>query len=379
MKVVYCLNSLSTFGGIETVTITKANWLANNPDNQIWIVACCDDSLKTCIPLSDKVGFLGIKNRITWRFPWNIIQLIFKRAELKRELGQILFQINPDILISTGEVEKWVLPYIKGNWSLIREVHFVKDFRKRDISSPKDRLLTPLANILDYSFNIKSFHHIVVLTQDDKIKNWRNHYNISVIPNPIRFNLLSRSTQENKRILSIGRLVYAKNFSSLLRVFSLVVKQYPEWRLDIYGMGPDYEQLQSEIVSYGLLSSVRLMGINPRIEEALPKYSIFACSSRFEGQSMAILEAMACGLPIVSYDCPYGPRSVIRDSIDGFLVPPGEETTMADRICQLAGDISLRKRMGTSALERSKDYRIERIGKMWEELFQQLNNGSHAK
>ncbi len=91
-----------------------------------------------------------------------------------------------------------------------------------------------------------------------------------------------------------------------------------------------------------------------------PSSSILALSSRYEGFGLVILEAMACGLPVVSYACPCGPKDIITDGIDGFLVPDGDEIILAERICRLIEDEELRKRMGAAVFERTKDFTLDK-------------------
>ena len=102
--------------------------------------------------------------------------------------------------------------------------------------------------------------------------------------------------------------------------------------------------------------------------------SMLIMTSLYEGFGNVIIEAMSCGLPVVSYACPCGPKDIITDGVDGFLVPPKDEETLAERICRLIEDETLRCRLGGAALERSKDFGIERVLKMWTDLFTTLQN-----
>ena len=140
----------------------------------------------------------------------------------------------------------------------------------------------------------------------------------------------------------------------------MVKKRFPEWTLDIFGEGEEWDDLSSLIKGLSLSETVHLMGKSSMIQDVMPGYSVFALSSRFEGFGLVLVEAMSCGLPVVSYACPCGPRDIIRDGIDGFLVPPGDEATLAERICQLIEDENLRTKMGTAALERAKEFSFER-------------------
>lgn len=376
MKIVYCVNTLAFWGGLEMVTVAKANALARNPDNSVWIVTCCDDSHRTCAPVSDKVGIVGMKNELSKGFPWNILQWFLKKKTIKTGLRKILSEINPDVLISTGGFDKWIVPSVKGDWARIREIHFIKNYREKESGPIGVRMAAFFAEQIDYHFSIKRFDRIVVLTKEDKRVNWNDDDKVSVIPNPVRFEQGRFSSLDAKSIVAVGRLTHSKNFQSLLRVFSAVKARFPEWMLDIYGEGEDRDSLLARMDSLGLSSSVRLMGNTADIQERLPDYSVSVCSSLHEGFGMAIVEAMSCGIPVVSYDCPFGPGEIITDGLDGFLVPVGDESAMAERICRLIDDENLRKSMGSSAARRSVDFNIGSICGQWETLFHQMRDRS---
>jgi len=225
-------------------------------------------------------------------------------------------------------------------------------------------------------FVLKKYDRIVVLTQEDKERNWRPWKNVSVIPNPAPPSSRHASLIP-KRIIAIGRLTYQKNFSSLIRAFAIVGQQFPDWSLDIFGEGEEREALSSEIRSLGLNSSIRLMGKASDVPGILPDYSIFAMSSRFEGFPLVLVEALSCGLPVVSYACPCGPKDIIRDGVEGFLVPPGDEILLAERLCRLIKEENLRKRMGGAALERANVFSIEKIIPLWMSLFEELSENTY--
>lgn len=356
------------------VTVAKANVLARNPENSIWIVTCCDDSHRTCTPVSDKVGIIGMKNELSKGFPWNLLQWFLKRRAIKKSFLKVLSQINPDVLISTGGFDKWIVPSVKGKWARIREIHFIKNYREFDHGTSLVRIAAFIAEKIDYLFSIKRFDRIVVLTQEDKRVNWNNNDKVSVIPNPVRFEKEILSSLDAKSIIAVGRLTHSKNFQSLIRVFSLVKARFPEWTLDIYGDGEDRDILLAQIDSLGMSSSVRLPGNVHDMQDKMLEHSMLVCTSLHEGFGMAIVEAMSCGLPVVSYDCPFGPGEIITDGINGFLVPVGDEDAMTERICRLIEDDNLRKSLGSLAAERSRDYCIGSICERWETLFHQIRD-----
>ena len=373
MTIVYCIDSIHGVGGIQHITLIKASALAEINQNMVWIIYA-DDSGKLCFPLSDKVHTidLGINYyEDDWKSRWHVLKgILIKRRKHKSALKKVLTEIMPDVVISVGQSEKNLVPSIRGKWVTVREFHFVRNYRTLHARSFFDRIMAWGGDCLDRVV-LKRYDGIVTLTQEDKEINWCGWNNVSVIPNPVQLSTV-KSSLTSKRLLAIGRLVYLKNYASLIRAFSIVVKRFPEWSLDIFGEGNERRDLVSLIESLNLSDSVHLAGNQSNIKEHLPDYSLFALSSRFEGFSLVLVEALSCGLPVVSYACPCGPRDIVRDGVEGFLVPPGDETQLAERICQLIEDESLRRKMGTAALERAKEFSLETVIPMWTSLFEEL-------
>ena len=196
---------------------------------------------------------------------------------------------------------------------------------------------------------------------------------MTVMPNPVSFKCDTPSGLDEKRVVSVGRLDHMKNFPSLVNVFKKVNVKHPDWILEIYGDGPEMSAIQEQIAHYGLQNVVLMKGFTDNIQNAMTQSSIFAFPSLSEGMPMSLLEAMECGLPVVSYDCPHGPREIITDGSDGYLIPVNDENMMADRICRLIEDEELRKKMGQAAKIKAQSYQIESIIDRWMNLFNELS------
>ena len=173
-------------------------------------------------------------------------------------------------------------------------------------------------------------------------------------------------------MIAVGRLSAPKNFSSLIRAFRSVADYYPDWILEIYGEGNERIILQKQITSLHLENNVYLCGKTLDVQSNMCSSSIFVLSSIFEGLPLVMLEAMSCGLPVVSYDCPCGPKDIITDGTDGFLVPTDDEQMLAEKICYLIENPNIRTQMGAAALKKSENYHIDKIIPMWMGLFKRL-------
>lgn len=240
-----------------------------------------------------------------------------------------------------------------------------------------DKMLALAGDLRDYVFSIKKYDRIVVLTEEDKESNWKGNPKVVVIPNPVNVKRGICSKLDAKRVIAVGRLVPQKNFASLINSFGKVSLKHPDWRLDIYGEGPEREMLQRQISELSLDGKIRLNGNSQRILGEMVESSILAMTSHFEGFGVVLIEAMSVGLPVVSYACPCGPKDIITDGIDGFLIPPGNEEVLAERICELIEDESKRESMGKAALASVGRFDIDRIVLLWMDLFRK-DEDSHS-
>jgi glycosyltransferase involved in cell wall biosynthesis len=374
MILFYCLSNLNPQGGVDIVTFAKVNALCEIADNQIWL-AITENPDTLPLPLSPKVHLvdLGIRyNDNHSSFPWNLLVVLRKRHRHKKALALLLKEVRPDIVVSISNDVSF-LPSIKGSWKILREQHGTKKWDGTPTPSfGLKKLVYQVASIRERRILQKNADRIVVLTQGQKDFAWPNNERVVVIPNPTRLHVESSSLLNDKRAIAVGRLSFEKNFSSLVRVWSRVAASFPEWRLDIYGEGGEYSLIKKTIEKENLVGIVSLKGWSSHLEKELLSSSLFVQTSKYESFSLAILEACCCGLPIVAYDCPWGPRSIVKDGENGYLVPPEDEAAMADRICRLIEDSSLRKRMGASAFETSKQYGMDRIVSRWMALFEEL-------
>ena len=380
MKIVYCINTLC-FGSIDAMIIKKANALAEFPDNNIYIIVSnyvnYAEGSSAC-NLSSKVRLINLQldQQISGEWSNALVGLKFlvrKAYMYKHCLQKYLTEIDPDIVVSTGGIEKFMLPFIHGTWKLIREFHFSKKYRIFEANTLLNKLIAKLANWFEFGYVVKKYDHIVVLTHEDRNLHWKTTKNISVIPNAVELSPTPNvSSGFNKKIIAVGRLVRQKNFLSLIRAFRMVVFQHPDWVLEIYGNGPQKQMLQKAVDEMNLNDNVFLMGHAIQINEKMSEAYCFVLSSINEGFGLVLIEAMSNGLPVVAYDCPCGPKDIITDGIDGILVPTSNERILAEKICYLIEHPQKRIIMGEAAKEKATEYNIEKIIPLWMELFENL-------
>lgn len=181
-----------------------------------------------------------------------------------------------------------------------------------------------------------------------------------------------------KVVVAAGRLTRQKGFDLLVDAYAQVAHRYPDWQLHIYGSGEERGRLLAQILRLRLERQVRLMGYSGTLSEQLSQAALYVMSSRVEGFPMVLLEAMAVGLPVVSFDCPNGPADLVRQGTNGLLVRPGDVGGLADALCTVMADPSRRARMGEAARAMAREYDIGRISHRWETLFDELSRGPRA-
>ena len=221
-----------------------------------------------------------------------------------------------------------------------------------------------------YRYIEKRADTIVTLTEGDH-KKWIKAKRIQTIPNFSNMQIHQLCDCSKKRVISIGRLCKEKGFDRLLDIWKTVISKHPDWQLDIYGEGEMKEELE-HIIESDNIANVALRGITNTIGKELSNSSICVSTSYYEGFSLVLLEAIKHGVPCVSFDCPYGPQTIIEDNKCGYLVEDGNISLFAERLCTLMEDHSLRQKFSIASIERSKLFNVDSIMLQWKKLFEKL-------
>jgi glycosyltransferase involved in cell wall biosynthesis len=196
---------------------------------------------------------------------------------------------------------------------------------------------------------------------------------LAFIPNGIPAPGVPPSNGRAKLVVAAGRLIPSKRYDVLLRAFTKVMAERPDWQLRIYGAGKEAPALRALVLELGLHNHVRMMGQIAPIEPEWAKGSIAAVASDKEPFGMTLVEAMRCGVPVVSTDAPHGPGEILRDGEDGLLTPVGDPDAMGDALLRLINDDDLRRRMGAAALTNSARYDPSIVAEQYEALFAEIS------
>lgn len=378
IKIAYCIPGLHYPSGMERVLSLKANYLATQSDKyEIYIILTEGRGKSPYYKLLPEIHLIQLDINFDDLYTVSTVKKItgyFQKQKLfKKRLDQCLNEIRPDITISLLRREINFINDIQDGSIKIGEIHFAKanyrDFKNYHIPRMIQKLLARywMSQLIR---ELKKLKRFIVLSEEDKAQ-WTELNNVSVIYNPLSFYPDKISECNNKKVIAAGRYVPQKGFDLLINSWKIVATKHPDWTLCIYGDGMRQE-LQQQIDSLNLQNNCILKPTVNNITEKYTESSIFVLSSRYEGFGMVIIEAMACGIPPVSFTCPCGPKDIIQNNEDGLLVENGNIQQMADKICYLIEHEDERKRMGKAARENVKRFQIENIGKQWEELFKEL-------
>lgn len=371
MKILYINYSEAIWGGIEKVTIFKMNYFVNHYGYDVYLLTADQGDHPFPFKLDDRIHYedLGIHSYIQYRYKgfrryW---ERYVRKKLLYTKLSEKIHQIQPNIILCSNPYYIPVLVSIKGNIPLIAESHSGYDhLLEFDMMTWRRRLQTKM--LLK---KLRGADVLVALTQSDAIKWKKDHSNVMVIPNVVNLNQTGYySSYNNKRVIFVGRHSKQKAIPDLLNIWSSVHESHPDWELDMYveGFNTEFtksiEALNANINLYSPVSNI----MNRYIES-----SILVLTSLYEPFGLVIVEAMSCGLPVVSFEGD-GPCLIINDGKNGYLIKNRNMEEFANKLCCLIEDINLRQHLGQSAIISSMNYSSDKIMPKWKDLFDSLTS-----
>lgn len=391
MNILYLIPSLTNSGGMERVLTDKVNYLTKTGKYNVIIVTTdMQDNEIPFYELDSRVSVVNFKIYFNSIFSLNLISKINKNKKLlglyEENLLSFIAEHQVDICISMGAKEleffsKLDVPVVK-----IFESHFNPTVRSSFVVGHKGSSLfwRILGKYRDWQYlqQTKNLDQVVVLTKNAQIEWKKTHNNVCLINNPSPFETISDKIdfKEYKRAIAIGRLEDQKGFDLLIESWRNVYYKYPNWKLDIFGEGSKKDLLQKKINENKLDQVITLKGVTRNVQQELLTSDFYVMSSRYEGLPMVLLESIANGLPIVSFDCPTGPAEIIENNDCGILVLNGNIKDLSEKIISMIENVDVRKKMSTIAIEKAKKYSIELIMRQWEQLFtEMLSNKTRNK
>ncbi|MCZ7433555.1 glycosyltransferase [Streptomyces sp. WMMC1477] len=280
-------------------------------------------------------------------------------------VAEYLRRTEADVVIGTRPVINGYLDrYGRSRYLRIGQEHLTHDFHNPQLREDQKAAFAGLDALVTVSEADAVRYREMLPGADTRVL---------CIPNGVPAVPVTPSAGDSKTIVAAGRLIPVKRYDRLVRAFAKVAAQRPDWTLRLYGRGPRAASLRSLVDELGLYNRVRLMGAVTPIETEWAKGAVAAVSSDGESFGMTIVEAMHCGVPVVSTDCPLGPGEIITHGRDGLLVPlDGGEDAFAEALLQLIDDDERRRAMGRAARETARTYDPERIAARYIRLMEEL-------
>lgn len=377
LKIVYITPSIHTADGAARVLTMKANYLAEHFGYDITILLTEGKGLPFFYPVSDKIKIINydLNFEQLWNCPFwkKFFIYIPKQYRYRKLVKKDLMRIQPDITMSLLRREINFINNIHDGSRKMGEIHVHRDNYRNFKGEKNNFIMNLFAKVWSKQLvnKLKKLDRFVVLTEKDR-NLWTELNNVEVIPNPLPFMPASVSPLTEKRVIAVARYSHEKGIDLLLQAWAEVEKRTEQWRLEVFGDG-DTTAFEALMDQLGIdRNRCKLNGRTSEIEQEYLKSSMAVCSSRFEGFGMIIVEAMACGLPVVSFDCPWGPRSIIKDGEDGILVENGRVDKLADALVTLIHDNDKRNTIARNAIQNVKRFQIERIAEQWRQLFEDV-------
>jgi glycosyltransferase involved in cell wall biosynthesis len=363
MKLLYVVPNLNNGGGVARVLSIKTNFLIEKFGYEVHILTQNHGNSSLFYSFNEKIVLHDmILEGANFQFLNNY----------RKSLNKQVASINPDIIIVCDNgLKAFTVPFILNSKTpIIFECHGSR-FMEENVS--KNMFFSNFLRKLKYSFKFfgaSKFNKIINLSEENR-EEWSKK-NSFVIPNPIWLDTNVTSKLNSKKAIVVSRHSYEKGIDRLLLIWKKVISIHPDWVLDIYGKSEKKNNHFALANNLNLKNNVSFFEPVNNINEKYLEASMCLMASRYEGIPMVLIEAMASGLPCITYDCPCGPRAVVNNNYNGFLIENSNENEFVKAVCNLIEDENLRIQMGKNAKESTNKYKTDAIMKLWDELFIEL-------
>lgn len=377
MKIVYFHDAIARLGGLERVLVDKMNYMADVYKYKIYLITTSQGKHPFTYKLSNNIQHINLFIEFHTIYQYPFLKRILINWELnkklKNKLNNIIHDINPDIIITTSHYKADAICNLKCTAKKIIECHSPKQFVGLDNKTNIISAIYKHWKYQKYNKIIKNKSDVIIVLTNGDAKEWNCNKTLT-IPNIVNINPFQLSSLTKKCVMFAGRFAYEKRLDKMLEAWKIVVTQRNDWTLKLIGEGELRAQLMEQCKYLGIEQNVTFIEATKDIAKEYINSSLFLFTSRFEGFGLVLVEAMQCGVPCVSFDCPYGPSDIIDNNVNGYLIENGNVEEFAKATLKLIEDDELRKKMGEAAIEKAKQYLPENIMPKWIELFNNITN-----
>ncbi|WP_309610108.1 glycosyltransferase [Flavobacterium sp.] len=363
MKLLYITSQIKGDGGLQRIMAIKTNYFIENFGYKIDI-------------LSPDLGedlFFNFNKNISFHFIESKSRKLARLLEYKKQVQNHVDILKPDcIIVSDFGLKGFTIPLIiKTKIPVVFEVHGSK---YNESAYYKKTFFSTIFHNLKYTYKdfcANKFDFFVALS-DESLKEWSVNDGF-VIPNCLETTNHASSNLNLKKAIVVARHSYEKGIDRVLKIWKLVTDKHPDWQLEIYGGKNQELGLEQLVKELDIASNVTFYIPVKNIQQKYQEAAMYLMTSRFEGFGMVILEAMSSGLPVIAFDCPIGPRSIIEDNKDGFLIEDGNLISFAEKVNQLIQNQDLRIQIAKSGRETIARYDLDKVMILWKNFFDKVN------
>ncbi|KRB56890.1 glycosyltransferase family 4 protein [Flavobacterium sp. Root186] len=361
MKLLYIVPKIKNAGGVARVLSIKANYFIEHFGYEVHILAQNEAEDLPFYDFNSKVIF---HNMI---LKGNVFHFL---NSYKKQLKQKIEEIKPDVILVTDNgLKAFILPLIVNTKiPIVLEIHSSKFIEEQSLKTDIFSKYLLKLKYLFKDFGAGKYTKAVVLSPEN-VKDWHID-NAAIIPNPSWIKTENSAALKNKRVIAVARNSYEKGLDRTLLIWEKTIQKHPDWILDIYT--DEVDSLNNIVIDLGLTSTINVFNFVKNIEEKYLESSILVMTSRFEAFPMVLIEAMSLGLPSISYDCPSGPRSIISDNENGFLIPNENLDLFSEKLSFLIENEELRMKFGAASKESMQKYQLDPVMKQWSSLLENL-------
>lgn len=360
MRILYIVPKINNEGGVARVLSVKTNYLVENFGDEVHILTQNKGNNPLFYAFNDTIVLHDMV------LQGNKISFFSQYVKALKKEVQV---INPDlIVVCDNGIKAYTIPFVlKTNIPIIFECHGSKYIEEKE--QAKYFFGTKIKSLFK-ELSANKYDKFVGLSKES-LKEW-NVKNGIVIPNPLWFKTTQFADLKSKKVIAVSRHSYEKGLDRMLQIWQRVVHKHPDWCLEIYGKTNENHEMLELANALNIDQSITFLEPVKNINVKYLEASMLVMTSRTEGFGMVLMEAMALGLPCVAYDCPIGPRSIIIDNENGFLVEDGNIDSFVQKIELLIENENLKIKMGENAKNSVSKYNIETIMQQWKSLFEEL-------